>query len=429
MLPKCRAQEDVYDIPKFDITKQDVNSFMGELKAFHEAFSGCFLRSESRGHFFRYMVGQFSDIERKSIEPIAIAVEEGGIRAMQRFVSDAVWDEEKILYKYRNMVNEDLGDPQGVLIFDETGFPKKGEDSAGVARQYCGALGKVDNCQVGVFASYASPHGYALVDKRLFIAKKWFSEPFEARRMKCKMPDNLDFQSKPQMAAAMLQGLAKEGILPFKHILADELYGDNPHFIEAAEQIQGASYFVAVSSDALCWLNEPITRKKRYKYRGRIREKTVLETTEKTPIRVDEIARSLNDFFWYRRTVSEGAKGPIVYEFTKRRIVLARNGLPTKALWLIIRRTLGENPIYSYYLSNAPMSSRLPLFVWLSGLRWAIEQCFEETKTELGMDHYEVRKYKGRHHHILTCMLAHFFLWHLKLRLGKKSTVHYSLSA
>ena len=125
----------------------------------------------------------------------------------------------------------------------------------------------------------------------------------------------------------------------------------------------------------------------------------------------------------------EGTKGPIEYEFTKRRIILSNNGLPQKTLWLIIRRTIEEKPVYNYYLSNAPTSSRLSLFVWLSGIRWAIEQCFEETKSELGMDHYEVRKYKGWHHHMLTSMLAHFFLWHLKIRLGKKSTIYYSVAA
>ncbi len=130
-----------------------------------------------------------------------------------------------------------------------------------------------------------------------------------------------------------------------------------------------------------------------------------------------------------RRRVSEGTKGPIEYEFTKRSVVLSKDGLPDREVWLLIKRTLDEDPSYSYFISNAPLSSRLKLFVWLSGIRWAIEQCFQETKTDLGMDHYEVRKFPGWVHHIMTCMLAHFFLWHIKIRLGEKSTSHYFIAA
>ncbi len=142
-----------------------------------------------------------------------------------------------------------------------------------------------------------------------------------------------------------------------------------------------------------------------------------------------ELAKSLNDYFWYKRTVSEGTKGPIEYEFSRRQVTIAKNGLPWKSVWLIMRRTLDKTPKFSFFISNASTSTKLNTFVWLSGLRWAIEQCFEETKSELGMNHYEVRKYQGWHHHILTCMLGHFFLWHLKIRLGKKSASYYSIAA
>ena len=146
-------------------------------------------------------------------------------------------------------------------------------------------------------------------------------------------------------------------------------------------------------------------------------------------MKMEDLAKNINDYFWYRREVSEGTKGPIVYEFTRRRVILASSGLPQKEVSLLIRRTVDGPVIYSYFISNASASISLKTLIWLSGMRWAIEQCFEETKTELGMDHYEVRKYMGWHHHILTCMLAHFFLWHLKIRLGKKSTVYYALAA
>ena len=429
MLPQIRNQEHLFPVPQFTVSSADVKDFTNELKGFHEVFSDCFHRSESRGHFFRYMVGQFSELERKSIEPIALNVKDGNVRPMQRFISDAQWDDDKILNKYHSLVNEDMGTDDGVLIFDESGFVKKGNDSIGVGRQYCGSIGKVENSQVGVFAAYASPYGYALLDKRLFIPEKWFLDDYKLRRKKCKLPENIEFKTKPQLAVQMLNNIVEEQIIPFKYVLADSLYGTSPEFIEALESLIGTIYFVQVPEDTRCWLKRPVTREKQYKYKGELRSKTVLEKTEKKPITVSTLATNINDYFWYRRKVSEGTKGPIEYEFTKRRIILSNNGLPQKTVWLIIRRTIEEEPVYKYFLSNAPTSARLSLFVWLSGIRWAIEQCFEETKSELGMDHYEVRKYAGWHHHMLASILAHFFLWHLKIRLGKKSTIYYSIAA
>ena len=429
MLSVTRCDEYLYPVPKFDLGKDDVKDFMNELKGFHEQFSDCFQRSESREHFLKYMAGQFSPLERKSIEPIALAVENGNVRAMQRFVSDAPWAETKMISKYRSLVRDDLGNPDGALIFDESGFVKKGVDSIGVAKQYCGTIGKVDNCQVGVFAGYVSEYGYALVDKRLFIPEKWFSDDYSDRRQKCKLPEETVFKTKPQLAAEMLTNLAKESILPFKYILGDSLYGENPDFIKAAESMPNKTYFVSVGKDMRCWLKRPMTISKSYRWGGKTRTKTVLLDQDSKPTTVEEIAKNINNYFWYRREVSEGTKGPIVYEFTRRRIILSNAGLPQKTVWLLIRRTLGDSPQYNFFISNASSSTRLKTFVWLSGLRWAIEQCFEETKTELGMDHYEVRKFPGWQHHILTCMMAHFFLWHLKIRMGKKSTIYYAVAA
>jgi len=427
MLPKCRTEGDPYAVPKFNLTKKDLGDFGNELRGFHEEFRGCFARTEPRENFFRYMAGQFSELERKSIEPIALAVQDADVRCMQRFVSEVAWDEDEMLEKYRSMIDEDMGDPEGVLIFDESGFPKKGDDSVGVARQYCGTLGKVDNCQVGVFMAYASPHGYALLDNRLFIPEKWFEEEYANRRKKCELPPAVLFKTKPQLAAEMFDEIQEK--LPFKYVVSDTVYGTSPDFIDAIERRVGVSYLVEVPSDTLCWLRKPMVVEKQYRYRRELRVREVLDEGAKRPITVQAIAKSINDFFWYRRKVSEGTKGPIEFEFTKRRVTLSKDGLPEKVVWLLLKRTLGDDPKTSYYISNAPVSTRLKTFVWLSGIRWAIEQCFEEAKTELGMDHYEVRKYAGWNHHMLTCMLGHFFLWHLKIRLGKKSTSYYAVAA
>jgi len=429
MLSAIRCNDHLYSVPKFDLGKGDIKDFTNELSGFHEQFADCFQRSESREHFFKYMAGQFSPLERKSIEPIALAVKDGNVRAMQRFVSDAPWDDNKMIAKYRNLVNDDLGSPDGALIIDESGFIKKGQDSIGVARQYCGTAGKVDNCQVGVFAAYVSEQGYALVDKRLFIPKKWFTDDYFQRRIKCNLTAGTVFHTKPQLAVEMLDTVVKENVLPFKYVLSDCLYGISPEFIKAVEALPDKTYFVSVPKDTLCWLKRPMAITKQYIWGGKTRTKTVLANPDSKPIAVDELAKNINDYFWYRRKVSEGTKGPIVYEYTRRQIILSAGGLPQKTVWLLIRRTLGDEPQYSFFISNASASTRLKTLVWLSGLRWAIEQCFEENKSELGMDQYEVRKFPGWHHHMLTCMLAHFFLWHLKIRLGKKSTVYYATAA
>ena len=429
MVPENGTQYGSFPIPKMMIGKEDVSGFFEELEGFHAQFADCFSRQEPRDNFFQYMVGQMSQLERKSIEPIALNVKDGKVRAMQHFISDVIWDDTRILFRYHGMVAEDLGDAEGVLIFDESGFVKKGNDSAGVSRQYCGSIGKVENCQVGVFSAYASRHGYCFLGSRLFIPEKWFGESYTKRRVKCQFPTEVFFKTKPQLAVEMLNEIVREDVIPFRYVVADAIYGDSPEFLEAVEKISGVTYMVSLHSDTLCWLQEPATMEKTYRYGGEKRTKRVLAEAEKKPVSFEKIAKGTNDYFWYRRKVSEGMKGPITYEFMKRRVVLAKNGMPDRTVWLIVRRTLGEDPVYSYFISNARRTTRLKVLVWLSGIRWAIEQCFEETKSELGMDHYEVRKYPGWHHHMLTCMLAHFFLWHMRIRLGEKSTSYYAVAA
>jgi SRSO17 transposase len=422
MLPACRTNGGEFTIPTFDVLPSDVEGFMDELWAFQSALHDCFTRSEPRAHFFDYMVGQCSQLERKSIEPMALHVEGGTIRGLQRFISDVQWDEEQMLWNYHQLVAEAMGDPDGVLMFDETGFVKKGKDSVGVARQYCGTLGKVEHCQVGVFAGYASRQGYALVDKRLFLPEVWCTEAYAARRAQCQVPPEVTLQSKPQLAATMLQAIVREGLLPFKYVVADCLYGNSPDFLDAVDACVGVTTLVAIPADTRCWLQRPRTEDKTYIYKGDVRAKRVVVAPHNAPRSVAAVAASLPASSWYQRTGSEGTKGPIAYAFARQRVTLCKDGLPERTVWLVIKRTMGGEPTSSYYISNAPASTPLRTFVWLSGLRWAVEQCFEEGNTELGMAHYEVRKYPGWHHHMLTTMLAHFFLWHLKLRLGKKSS-------
>jgi SRSO17 transposase len=422
MLPACRTEGDGFAIPPFEVLPSDVKGFMDELRTFQSAFHDCFSRREPREHFFDYMVGQFSPLERKSIEPMALKVAGGNVRGMQRFIRDGVWDEDQMRWTYHHRVADEMGADDGVLIFDETGFVNKGTDSAGVARQYCGPLGKVENCQVGVFTGYATRHGYALVEQRLFLPEVWFSATYGVRRRQCQVPDELTFQSKPQLAAAMLKDLVAEGLLPFRYIVADCLYGNSPEFLDAVDACVGVTALVAIPGESRCWRQRPPSEDKRYRYTGQERSKRVVVGADHEPTTVAALAASVPASSWSRRRVSEGTKGAIEYEFARQRVTLSKGGLPHRTVWLVIKRTLGAEPRYAYAISNAPRSTPLSTFVWLSGRRWAIEQCFEECKGEVGMDHYEVRKYPGWHHHMLMSMLAHFFLWRLNLGLGKKST-------
>jgi len=407
--------------PRLRVVPSDVEGFMDELWEFQAAFHDGFARGEPRAHVFDYMVGQFSRLERKSIEPMALHVEGGTIRGLPRFISDVRWDEEQMLWNYHQLVAEAMGDPEGVLMFDETGFVKKGKDSVGVARQYCGTLGKVEHCQVGVFAGYASRHGYALVDKWLFLPEAWFTDAYATRRTQCRIPTELTFQSKPQLAAAMLQNIVRAGLLPFKYVVADCLYGHSPDFLDAVDAGVGVTTLLAIPADTRCWCQRPQTTERTSRYKGEARAKRVVVAPATDASTVAALAARLPASAWYRRQGAEGTKGPLMYAFARQRVTLCKDGLPERTVWLVLKRREGPEPAYSYSISNAPASTSLRTFVWLSGLRWAIEQCFAEGKTELGMAHYEVRKYVGWHHHMLTTMLAHFFLWQLQLRLGKKS--------
>jgi SRSO17 transposase len=185
---------------------------------------------------------------------------------MQRLVSDALWDEEAMLQTYHHLVQEEMGEPDGVLSIAETGYAKKGQDSVGVARQYCGALGKVENGQVGVFAAYASRPGYALVDKRLFLPEPWCTDAYQGWRTKYKLPDEVAGQSKPQLAAAMVQHLYRAGVLPCKYVVADCRYGNSPDFWAACEACAGTVAFVATPADTQGWLQPVATTTHTYPY-------------------------------------------------------------------------------------------------------------------------------------------------------------------
>ena len=260
------------------------------------------------------------------------------------------------------------------------------------------------------------------MDKRLCLPEAWCGDAYAPQRTKCRVPEALRLQRKPQLAAAMLQAIVHEGLLPFTSVVADCLYGHSPDCRDAVDACVGVTTFVAMPSETRCWLQRPQTADKTYPYKGDVRAKRVVVASANAASAVAALAASLPASSWYQRTVSEGTKGPLPYAFARQRVTLWKDGLPDRTVWLVIKRRLGAEPTYTSYTSHAPVSTPLRTLVWFSGVRWAIAHCFEEAKTALGLAHYAVRQYPGWHHHRLTTMLAHFFLWHLKRRLGKKST-------
>ncbi len=312
MLPECRSNDYTYPVPLFQIEKNDVENFVDELSEFHKNYSGCFARSESGENFHNYMAGQLSHLDRKSIEPIAVNVSGiESVRSMQRTISDAVWYEDEILQKHQETVGEEMGNHDGILMSDESGFGKKGDFSAGTSRRYNGEIGKADNCQVGVFAGYASPKGYTLADKRLYMPEKQFEDDYKEKREKCKVPDDLTFKTKPELAAEMYHDIVTNGHLPFRYAVADSIYGNSSDFIDAVEFYVGRIYMVSAPYDTLFWLRCPVTKEHIYQHKGEQCSKRVLAENEKAPMTFEGFAKSLHNVFWHKRVVSEGAKGPI----------------------------------------------------------------------------------------------------------------------
>jgi SRSO17 transposase len=357
MLPACRTAGEGFAIPTFAVVPSDVEGFMEELWAFQAAFHDCFARREPRAHCFDSMVGPLRPLERKSLEPIALQVEGGTLRGRQRFLSDVRWDAEQMRWNDHQLVADARGEPDGVLMVDETGLVTKGQDSVGVARQSCGTLGKVEHGQVGGCAGSASRQGYALVEKRLFLPEAWCTEADAARRTTGNVPQELALQSTPPLAAARLQGMAHEGLLPCTYLVADCLSGKSPDFLDAVDACVGVTALGAMPAETRCWLPRPQTQAKPYTYQGEGRSKRVGGAPDTPASTVAALAARLPSASWYRRTVSEGTTGPLTSAFARQRVTRWKEGLPERTVWLVSKRTLGADPTYSYAISHAPVST------------------------------------------------------------------------
>ena len=413
--------EPIETAPALELRPQDLGTLLGELRAYHAIYSPLFQRREQREWSARYIHGLLLELPRKSIEPMVLAldgVNRNAVRAMQQFLSEGAWDDDAILARHWQEVEQDLGDDDGVLILDGSDFPKQGTESVGVKRQYCGELGKRANCQAGVFLGYASQHGYTMLDRRLYLPQEWVEDAAYADRRKvCGVPADIAFTTKPMLGWAMIQAVHAAATLRCRWVACDEGFGRDTTFLDHSAGLE-LWYYAEVPHDTQVWRERPAAAVPPWSGRGRkpIRAQVVAGAAEAQP--VAQLAAALPARMWSRQIIKEGSKGPVVADFAALRVVAVRDSLPGPAVWLILRHNVLTGELKTY-LSNAPADTSLATLVRMSGRRWPIETCFEEGKQYLGMGDYEVRSWRGWHHHMTLCILAHFFLVRLQGRLKK----------
>jgi SRSO17 transposase len=405
--------------PAMKLVPEDVGALLEELQTYHAEFSPFFQRRDQAKWAEKYMQGQMLPLERKSIQPMAMALEEGNVQAMQQFISQSTWDDEPILRKHRKLVAETLGHSGGVLVIDGCEFPKQGKHSVGVKRQWCGALGKIANCQASVLSAYVGLNGFTLVDRKLYLPQDWFTPGYAERWQACGIPEGTEFRTRPELAWESVQALHEEGVLPFEWVTFDEAYGANPTLRDKIH-VLGLKYLAEVPVSTMAWEHKPRTEVPSGSGTGRPPTRERLAADAPPAKRADALASSIRDQEWQLYTIKEGAKGPMAAQFVCKRVWLAHEGLPTHRLWLILRRGLDQGAKLKVYLSNAPADTPVEEFVRLSGMRWPIERAIKEAKGELGMDHYEVRTWAGWHHHMTMTLLSHHFLVRVRARMKKR---------
>jgi len=410
--------------PMVNLASRDFETLIEELQASHAIFSPFFRRREQREWGVQYLHGQLLDLPRKSIEPMALALPGGNVRAMQQFIGEGAWDDAAVLVAHHRLVAETLGEPDGVLIVDGSDFPKQSTASVGGARQYCGALGTIANCQAGVVLASASRKGYTLVDRRLYMPADWFTPAYAPRRTRCGVPADLAFRTAPQLAWEMIDAVRARGHLPLGWVVCDEGFGKNPTFLARLEQA-GVRYLAEVPCHTRVWRRRPEVEPAGRGRTGRPRTDARGVGGARRPQRVDDVARRLPASAWRDYVIKDGAQGVIRAAFACLRVHPVRNRVPGPESGLVLRRTVDGREV-KYYLSNAPRTTRPRALVPTSGMRWPIERAFAECTDELGMDHYETRTWRGWHHHQTMTLLAHHFL--VRIRLSKKSARAHRLS-
>ena len=372
----------------------DLEASLDRLKEFIQPFAALLPRQELRGHGEDFIRGLLSDVERKSTEPIA---ERAGKvrRPLQAFIGDSRWDHRPLLAELRRQVTVEIGTGNGILTLDGSAFPKKGNASVGVARQWCGRLGKMDNCQTGVFLGYVSNLGHTLVDERLYLPKDWALD--RARREMCHVPKEVKFRTSHELCLEMLD--EARGRLPHGWINGDDVFGSVSWFREALRE-RGERYLLDIPGSLTVRDAEgcvPVGGEGRPK---------------KAPyVRAAHWKDTVPAIQWRRIQIRDGVKGPLVVWATRTRVQTRSNNKRSKAVeWLLVTRTESETPEYRYHLSNAGVDVTLSEMVLAVNARYWVEDCFARAKGRIGMDHYEVRSWSGWHHHMTLSLLALWFL-------------------
>ncbi len=360
-----------------------VAGWAAELEAVHARIAPRFARPEPRRRALAFLRGLLSPVERKNGWQLAEQAGEATPDGMQRLVATADWDAEAVRDDLRSYVVEHLGDPAGVLIVDETGFLKKGAKSVGVQRQYSGTAGRIENCQIGVFLAYATPQGRAFLDRELYLPKGWADDA--ARCAEAGVPGATAFRTKPQLARAMLaRALAAE--VPASWVTGDEVYGGDRRLRRWLEE-QDVPHVLAVK-----------------------RTEPLIAATTRGPAQVaaTDLVAALADDAWTRLSAGAGAKGPRWYDWA--RVAIRPLSDPNRGYWVLVRRSLADPTAVAHYVCYGPAGTTLAELVRVASTRWAIEECLEAAKGEVGLDQYEVRRWDGWYRHVTLCLLAHAFL-------------------
>jgi SRSO17 transposase len=393
-----------------------------DLERYLEGYDGLLGRKENRENFRRFARGQLGPVERKSLEPLADAA---GVppRVLQEFFSEARWDEGGVRDQLQQRVAREYGGAGGVFIVDETSDAKKGAMTAGVARQYCGASGKVDNCIVTVHVAYARGDFHTLLDGELFLPEGWNANPsdpvMQEKRRRAALPEGLGHVPKPEMALRMLACARRNGV-PGRWATADETYGRDPRWRQEVAALD-LWYVVEVPSNVMGWLRRPkFHRPKPWSGQGRPPTRRAPYSPARTVAAWKDESRGWLTP-WVRFRVHDTQKGPEVWEARLARFWEHGENASDGPLKLIVARNLRTGEL-KYFLTNAPDDQPFAALLKVAFSRWRIERCFQDAKTELGMDHAEVRKYCALHRHLILTAVNLFFLrrWQLRRRRGKK---------
>ncbi len=415
--PEILEQAGVNEAEVFNLGNL-LNDYLG---IYQQAYS----RSDQQKHGETFIKGLLSDLKRKSIEPIALEYNgASGVRPLQIFFKNSPVDDQLMLKIYQNRLASKIAGPEAMINTDSSDFVKKGKHSVGVSRQYCGALGKVENCQAGVFVGYSSEKGYGLVDRVLYMPEKWFGDDYTELRDQCGVPAELEFKTKVELALEMITKTVESALFPASWIGCDSFFGRNKEFLAALPK--GYHYFADIPENIMVFTEMPTLATAPYSGRGRKPEKLIPSTK---PVPVSEIAKD-HGTQWQQIVFSKGAKGPIVTEVKCFRVVEAKKEgahyLPYQEVWLYLRKYADGKVKYAF--CNAPANICQKEIDKASLMRWPIEQCFEECKSHLGMGHYEARSWTAWHRHMLYVFIAHLFVIELRLMFKKNTNFDHAPS-